>query len=235
MDLRYNVVKMESPYTHEVRQHDHHHHSESPSVTGSPRSSEESSSSSGMAMFFHGGIVETILFEWWHTSSVLLMVLSCLLVFIVAILYELLKFYREWLRNRERRRLSGGGHRRRSSRRRRHRSKSVAVGSTDTVSLELSYSPRESRITFRTWLAPMHWYQTFLHMLQITMSFMLMLVFMTFNVWLCLSVVFGAGLGYFLFFARDGSITEHCNWGVPFISPLSTLHSPYTSFVNVFF
>lgn len=44
-----------------------------------------------------------------------------------------------------------------------------------------------------------HLIQTFLHMLQITVSYLLMLVFMTYNTWLCLSVVLGAGFGYFLF------------------------------------
>jgi len=212
MDLGYNVVKMETPYTQEVRQHEHHHQEvSSPETgsTGSTRSSEEASSS-GMAMYFHISNVETILFKFWRTSSVLTIVGSCVVVFIVAILYELLKFYRDWLKRSEFRRLSGGAHRRRSSRRRRRRSKSVSIGSVDEMTM--AGSPASYGITERyPWLAPMHWYQTFLHMLQVTISFMLMLVFMTFNVWLCLSVVLGAGLGYFIFFVNDEGFTEHCN------------------------
>lgn len=57
----------------------------------------------------------------------------------------------------------------------------------------------------------MHLYQTFLHVLQVFISFLLMLVFMTFNVWLCVAVLLGAGVGYFIFCAFSSRINEHCN------------------------
>ncbi|KAM8706056.1 hypothetical protein ACLKA7_010357 [Drosophila subpalustris] len=211
---------MDTPYIRETRQHEHHHNHHGDDATGSTRSSEDSSDSC-MAMYFHVGDVETILFKFWHTTSILAMIASCLVVFIVAVLYELLKFFREWLKQREIRRLEGGANRRRSSRhRRKHRSKSRG---TDAAPIDLSMSlsiassavaPGGSRTALRVrlpWLRPMHWLQTLLHIIQVTISFMLMLVFMTFNVWLCLSVVLGAGFGYFLFFVGDESITEHCN------------------------
>jgi len=59
-----------------------------------------------------------------------------------------------------------------------------------------------------------HIIQTFLHMLQITVSYLLMLVFMTYNTWLCLSVVLGAGLGYFIFGLKRLTaidVNEHCH------------------------
>jgi len=162
MDLRYNVVQMETPYTRDPRQH-HHHHDLSESETGSTQSSEKHSCP-GMAMYFHGGDVETILFKFWQTDSALAIVASCVAVFIVAVLYELLKFYREWLKQKERRRLEGGAHRRRSSRRgRRRRSKSVTVvKSADEFSLPIASSTivpgnPQTGITVRLpWLAPMH-------------------------------------------------------------------------------
>lgn len=46
----------------------------------------------------------------------------------------------------------------------------------------------------------MHILQTILHVVQLFISYILMLVFMTYNVYLCLSIALGAGLGYFLFF-----------------------------------
>lgn len=58
-----------------------------------------------------------------------------------------------------------------------------------------------------------HALQTALHALQSTLSYLLMLVFMTYNVWLCLAVVLGLTLGYFLFGWRRSSINdsnEHC-------------------------
>jgi len=59
-----------------------------------------------------------------------------------------------------------------------------------------------------------HIIQTSLHMLQITVSYLLMLVFMTYNTWLCLSVVLGAGLGYFIFGLQrltSIDVNEHCH------------------------
>jgi solute carrier family 31 (copper transporter), member 1 len=59
-----------------------------------------------------------------------------------------------------------------------------------------------------------HVIQTLLHMLQITVSYLLMLVFMTYNTWLCLSIVLGAGLGYFLFGLQrltSIDVNEHCH------------------------
>lgn len=56
------------------------------------------------------------------------------------------------------------------------------------------------RIPFRpTICSKLHFFQTFLHLIQVTLSFLLMLIFMTYNTWLCLAVVLGAGTGFFLF------------------------------------
>ncbi len=45
-----------------------------------------------------------------------------------------------------------------------------------------------------------HILQTVLHVVQLMISYILMLVVMTYNVYLCLGVVLGAGVGYYLFF-----------------------------------
>lgn len=61
----------------------------------------------------------------------------------------------------------------------------------------------------------MHFYQSVLHLVQVTLSLMLMLIFMTYNTWLCLAVVFGAMVGYFLFGWKKSvvvDVTEHCHW-----------------------
>lgn len=65
-----------------------------------------------------------------------------------------------------------------------------------------------------TMLSINHLYQTLLHVLQVTLSFLLMLIFMTYNVWLCMMVVLGAGIGYFLFCWKKSvivDVTEHCH------------------------
>ncbi|KAI1287827.1 High affinity copper uptake protein 1 [Halotydeus destructor] len=40
---------------------------------------------------------------------------------------------------------------------------------------------------------------TGLHLVNVTMGYMLMMIVMTFNVWLCLSVLVGSFVGYFVF------------------------------------
>ncbi|GFO20063.1 high affinity copper uptake protein 1 [Plakobranchus ocellatus] len=54
-------------------------------------------------------------------------------------------------------------------------------------------------IPFKTLSSGRHLVLTCLHMLQVIFSYCLMLVFMTFNLWLCLALVLGMGVGYFTF------------------------------------
>lgn len=66
-----------------------------------------------------------------------------------------------------------------------------------------------------TMFSLMHIYQSILHLIQVTLSLMLMLIFMTYNTWLCLAVVIGAMVGYFLFGWKKSivvDVTEHCHW-----------------------
>ena len=45
----------------------------------------------------------------------------------------------------------------------------------------------------------MHTILGLLNLVQITSGYILMLIFMTYNLYLCLSVIIGSGLGYFVF------------------------------------
>ena len=59
-----------------------------------------------------------------------------------------------------------------------------------------------------------HLTQTVLHVVQVFVSYCLMLVFMTYNVWLCLAVILGAGAGYFFFGWKRAvvvDVNEHCH------------------------
>ena len=51
--------------------------------------------------------------------------------------------------------------------------------------------------------------------LQIVVSYCLMLIFMTYNVWLCLAVALGAAIGYFMFGWKKTVVVEvggeHCH------------------------
>ncbi|KAF9795236.1 hypothetical protein SFRURICE_004608 [Spodoptera frugiperda] len=65
-----------------------------------------------------------------------------------------------------------------------------------------------------TMMSTAHAWQTVLHGLQVLVSYMLMLVFMSYNTWLCAAVVLGSATGYFLFGWRESVVvdfTEHCH------------------------
>ena len=54
-----------------------------------------------MKMYFHGGYNEVILFDFWRISTLGGLIASMIGCFILAVLYEGLKFLREFLIGRE--------------------------------------------------------------------------------------------------------------------------------------
>ena len=54
------------------------------------------------------------------------------------------------------------------------------------------------------WL--LHGIQTLLHMLQVALSYMLMLCVMSYNTWIFLGVIIGSALGYFIAYPLLGRI-----------------------------
>ncbi|XP_058062675.1 high affinity copper uptake protein 1 isoform X1 [Anopheles bellator] len=191
-----------------------------------------------MSMSFHGGYDETILFEQWKIDSLGGLLWSMLAIFVMAALYEGLKYYREHLFWRTYNALqyrpvtvteksNGNGVSGASGVER-------GGGSADGLSVLPSASgvggggsvlnEDSTRVVHMvgevihrqppTMLSFMHLYQTLLHIVQVTLSFLLMLIFMTYNTWLCLAVVLGAALGYFLFGWKKSvivDVTEHCH------------------------
>ncbi|CAH0561416.1 unnamed protein product [Brassicogethes aeneus] len=57
---------------------------------------------------------------------------------------------------------------------------------------------RQPRTSLSMWNGQ-HFIQTIFQMIQMWISYCLMLIVMTYNVWLILAVVVGSGVGYFLF------------------------------------
>lgn len=150
-----------------------------------------------MMMYFHFSEKAVILFKGWSVENAGGMVASCIGIFILAALYEGLKISREILKRKYSYVVSVDM----------PGSKTYSNG--QTVITESRGKPPRSRLC--NWH---HFLQTFLHMLQVTISYFLMLIFMTYNVWLCLSVVLGAGLGYFVFGWKINKVIdiyEHCH------------------------
>ncbi|XP_015182728.1 PREDICTED: high affinity copper uptake protein 1 isoform X2 [Polistes dominula] len=147
----------------------------------------------GMSMVFHGGYCETILFETWKITSVGGLVGSMIGIMIMATLYEGLKYYREYLF---------------------WKTYSSLQYRSVTVPQEKNVVAEDNRVVQPTMLSWMHCFQTFLHIIQVILSYFLMLIFMTFNTWLCIAVVLGATIGYFLFGWKKSvivDVTEHCH------------------------
>lgn len=171
-----------------------HHSSHGSSSQHTHDSSMHSSMDMHMAMYFHTGFTETILFKDWAVSSVAGMVGSVVGVFFMAALYEALKYFREHLFRLHFSSMSYS---------------SVSVMGQDGRTLTEVHQIVRNRIV--SWP---HLLQTFLHMIQMVISYFLMLIFMTYNVWLCLGVILGAGFGYFVFGWKKATVvdvTDHCH------------------------
>ncbi|XP_022224913.2 high affinity copper uptake protein 1 [Drosophila obscura] len=141
-----------------------------------------------MIMVFHAGHCERILWRGWVAATVTEFVLSALAIFVVSFLYEALKFLRQHLARRVARREAE----RLAAERQKNDNPSGCCSDTPLAEVrEKSYWQRL--------MDSAHIIQSLLNLLQIVISYLLMLIFMTFNYWLCLAVVLGLGLGHFFF------------------------------------
>ncbi|XP_056434270.1 high affinity copper uptake protein 1-like isoform X2 [Gadus chalcogrammus] len=148
-----------------------------------------------MAMTFNFEYTNVeLLFSGLVINSAGAMAGACVVVFLLALLYEGLKIGREALL-------------RRSQVNVRYNSMPVP-GGEGTVLVETH------KTVGQRMLSVPHLVQTLLHVLQVSVSYLLMLIFMTYNGFLCIAVALGAGAGYFLFSWRKAvvvDITEHCH------------------------
>ncbi|XP_065169675.1 high affinity copper uptake protein 1-like isoform X2 [Atheta coriaria] len=146
-----------------------------------------------MSMWFHFGYEETVLFDTWKISTIGGLIGSMVGIFFMAALYEGLKYYREFLFWKTYNALQY---------------RAVSLPADKRVVAE------DNQVVQPTMWSTMHVFQTLLHMIQMVVSYFLMLIFMTYNVWLCIAVVLGAAVGYFLFGWKKSvivDVTEHCH------------------------
>jgi len=153
-----------------------------------------------MKMYFHGGYHETILFSFWRISSIEGLIGSMIGCFLLGVLYEGLKFVREFLVRREYR---SAGYSNVSP----APTEIVEDGSADSINSAeptIRASGQDSskstiKIIQTNLLSKGHLVQTFLQLVQVILSYCLMLIFMTYNTWLCAAVAMGAATGFFVF------------------------------------
>ncbi|KAI1882492.1 hypothetical protein AGOR_G00251320 [Albula goreensis] len=147
-----------------------------------------------MQMHFEGSSSVTLLFDFWDVHGPAGMVLSVFVVLLLTVFYELLKVWKIWLSER-------------SSFPRpappSASSSAEALGSSSALAgtpSESSLGPPDLGATppARSWLT--HSLQTCIHVLQVTLGYMLMLCVMSYNIWIFLGVIVGSVLGYFLAF-----------------------------------
>ncbi|XP_070845492.1 protein SLC31A2 isoform X2 [Chaetodon trifascialis] len=128
------------------------------------------------------------------------MVLSVFVVLLLTVLYEVLKVLRVWLGSR-------------SKLAQPQCTYAIPPSSRSDSSSVLESSPSESSLTpiqsqppavstRNRWL--LHVIQTLLHILQVTLGYMLMLCVMSYNTWIFLGVIVGSVLGYFISFPLLG-------------------------------
>lgn len=121
---------------------------------------------------FHFTDCEKILFDGWNTNALWKFIISCIGIFLIAFIYEGFKFGREQLQLRQLKREAG-----------------QCVPGCDPPHKTF----KEGALNLE------HVIQTFLYLIQMTVSYTLMLIVMTFNWWLFFAVLLGAMLGYFVF------------------------------------
>ncbi|KAL4646521.1 high affinity copper uptake protein 1 [Arapaima gigas] len=162
---------------------------------GTPDNVDHSRSSTMMHMTFYLGYKNVeLLFAGLVINTPGEMVAACFVVFLIAVLYEGLKIGREILLRR------------------------------NCISMQYSSRPihkhdgnvllETHRAACQQMLSRPHLLQTVLHVVQVVISYFLMLVFMTYNGYLCMAVAAGAGVGYFLFSWKRPvvvDINEHCH------------------------
>ncbi|XP_076016113.1 protein SLC31A2 [Genypterus blacodes] len=156
-----------------------------------------------MSMTFEASSSVTLLFDFWSVHGPAGMVLSVFVVLLLTVFYEVLKVWRLWL---------GAGSRPASPGSLYSLPHSISAEDPSDGGAVLGSAHSESSLTpiqtppppaaaardQDSWL--LHVVQTVLHMLQVTLGYMLMLCVMSYNIWIFIGVVAGSVLGYFLSF-----------------------------------
>ncbi|GMR36544.1 hypothetical protein PMAYCL1PPCAC_06739 [Pristionchus mayeri] len=164
-------------------------------------------------MTLHIGEREIILFSWWKTGSLLGLIGSCLIIFLLAVLYEAIRAFRMWIA----------------------RFDAIEAASKERVETSEREDETQGRIRSAATLIftqspvssiKMRIVHSLLHSAQTLLGFILMLIVMTFNLWVVykcntsnfqflfqvlLSVVLGMTLGFFIFSGspHQGDVESH--------------------------
>uniref|UniRef100_A0AAQ5ZWM5 Copper transport protein n=1 Tax=Amphiprion ocellaris TaxID=80972 RepID=A0AAQ5ZWM5_AMPOC len=153
-----------------------------------------------MPMTFQVSNNVTLLFDFWDVHGPAGMVLSVFVVLLLTVFYEVLKVWRVWLGNGSKLSQPATGYTAPPS------CRTDSSSALDSSPSESSLTPIEPQppttSTRKSWL--LHVIQTLLHIVQVTLGYMLMLCVMSYNTWIFLGVIIGSVLGYFISFPLLG-------------------------------
>ncbi|KAL3121815.1 hypothetical protein niasHT_002043 [Heterodera trifolii] len=136
-----------------------------------------------MWMFFHTQIKDTVLFKWWKVETVGSLLITCLVMYFGAICFEAIKWLRLMLEQKSRQPKSAN---------------SAGLNMTD----QNKTVPMINRRYAESLLSRVHLLQSVLFTVQLLLSYLLMLCFMTFSVWIGIAICAGAATGFWLFGRR---------------------------------
>ncbi|KAJ8286417.1 hypothetical protein GJAV_G00039050 [Gymnothorax javanicus] len=145
-----------------------------------------------MNMHFTNSSSVTLLFQFWDVRGPAGMLFSVVVVLLLTVVYELLKVWKIRLDQPLVPRLPHPP----------SPATTESVGSSialDGSLSELPFAPPKlSPAPEKRW--PLQLLQTWVHIGQVTLGYLLMLCVMTYNVWIFLGVIVGSFIGYFLSF-----------------------------------
>ncbi|TKR80365.1 hypothetical protein L596_014449 [Steinernema carpocapsae] len=188
--------------SHDHSAHQHHNHGDHGAAA---HGVNHNHGGHEMKMWFHGGYNEVVLFDFWTINSLYGLVLSCAFIFVMAAGYEALKWFRVYLSTMSSKRcepsvplLNGNCHHENSG-------EDVYNPTTTPPTLPVHNRKRSSILppSKVTPFAGSRLVDAILYVIQLTVAYWLMLIAMTYNVYLTAAVVLGAGFGHWLFAALN--------------------------------
>ncbi|XP_067825714.1 probable low affinity copper uptake protein 2 [Heptranchias perlo] len=132
-----------------------------------------------MPMHFFVSDQVILLFDFWNVHSVAGMVLTAVAVLLMTVFYEILKVETVKL---DKKMLD---------------LTTATPNIPDDVAETIPINSNLQNTSGKRWIW-LHMLQSLLHIIQVVISYLLMLCAMSYNVWVFLSIIAGAGIGYFL-------------------------------------
>ncbi|XP_009293522.1 protein SLC31A2 isoform X1 [Danio rerio] len=165
-----------------------------------------------MHMYFEGSSNVTLLFNFWNVHGPAGMVLSVFVVLLLTVVYELLKVWKITVGKQKSSPNTSPSTAMSFSQNKQSCFATVIKCQEGSSSLanspsEVSLTPTENTDNAadsstaakrRRWI--LHCLQTAIHIVQVTLGYMLMLCVMSYNIWIFLGVITGSVLGYFVAF-----------------------------------